>query len=270
MYMFDDELQTDDHIKLNIGSPSLNYGLSLFETIKVYKGRPQLLDEHVKRINGSLKEVGFIHVCDVDSIRNRIDKLLSSVGKEYGAVKLMVVDDIKKCHEIISYSERIYDKSLYESGYKVCVSKCARDENSPLVQHKSSNYGTNIIEYKKAVSEGYNEVIFLNTQGYITEGALSNLFLIKDKVLYTPDVDSGILPGVMRKKVLDIATKLNLNTVEDKLTIDDVYEADELFITNSLMGLMPICEISGKKRDITSYKVSSKLYNELKMALGED
>lgn len=270
MHIFDDVLYTDDHITLKLGSQSLNYGLSLFETIKVYKGSPQLLNQHVERLNGSLKALGLNHICDMDLVRERIVRLLESLNSDMGAIKLMVVEDVDMCHEIITYSNRVYESSLYEDGFSLCISNCTRDENSPLVQHKSSNYGINIIEHRKALREGFNEVIFLNTKGDVTEGALSNIFMIKDNVLYTPDIASGLLPGVMRAKVIEVAKIMNLKVHVGKITSKDLYDADEIFITNSLMGMMPVSRFGSNTKDINEYRVVKDLSDKLKKALGED
>ena len=107
---------------------------------------------------------------------------------------------------------------------------------------KSLSYNENLYEYNKANKEGFNEVVFLNIYGNIAEGATSNIFIIKDKKIYTPMISDGILPGVVRNWVIE-----NFKVCEKHLNKKDLYSADEVFITNSILGIMKVVQFEEKK-----------------------
>lgn len=107
---------------------------------------------------------------------------------------------------------------------------------------KSLSYNENLYEYNKANKEGFNEVIFLNIYDNIAEGATSNIFIIKDKKIYTPKISDGILPGVVRNWVIE-----NFKVCEKHLNKKDLYSADEVFITNSVLGIMKVVQFEEKK-----------------------
>ena len=141
----------------------------------------------------------------------------------------------------------------YKEYYEIAAKQCAEilgDPENPhqldpdfeniwkTVNHLDQNpYNENLYEYNKANKEGFNEVVFLNIYGNIAEGATSNIFIIKDKKIYTPKISDGILPGVVRNWVIK-----NFRVCEKHLDKEDLYSADEVFITNSILGIMKIVQ----------------------------
>ena len=113
---------------------------------------------------------------------------------------------------------------------------------------KSLNYLDNILSKNRAKKNGAEEAIFLNTKGYITEATTSNIFLINDNLLMTPSVECGILPGITRQIVLEIALKLKLKIKCKKILPKEIFKANEIFLTNSLIEIVPVVEIN--KRSI--------------------
>lgn len=144
-----------------------------------------------------------------------------------------------------------YTPEQYSSGIKLHLLPYPRNEQSPLCNIKSTNYLENLLAKEEAISNGCDEGVWLNTQGYLAEGTMSNLFFIKDKTLYTPALTSGCLPGTRRQIILDLARSKNIFTKEGFYTLNDLLSADEVFMTNSLMGLMPVRSLNG-----CSYRVS--------------
>lgn len=120
-------------------------------------------------------------------------------------------------------------------GYVITLSSIRRNETSPLVRHKTFNYGDSILAKRQARAEGIDEPIFCNMQGQLTEGAVSNLFFIKNGRPYTPPVEAGLLPGIIRSYLCQC-----YDVIEKPLYPEDVRTFDECFLTNSLMGLMPV------------------------------
>lgn len=123
-------------------------------------------------------------------------------------------------------------------------------KTSPFTFHKTLNYGDNILEKRAAVNAGINEKIFLNTKGQICEGTVSNIFFVKEKKLYTPTLSCGLLPGILRAYILE-----TYDVKETILYPEDLVTFDECFLTNSLMGIMPLFQIENvvfKERTVTN------------------
>ena len=135
-----------------------------------------------------------------------------------------------------------YSKEDYENGFNLKLSSVLRNPTSNMTYIKSLSYNENLYEYNKANKEGFNEVIFLNIYDNIAEGAISNIFIIKDKKIYTPMISDGILPGVVRNWVIE-----NFEVCEKHLNKKDLYSADEVFITNSVLGIMKVVQFEEKK-----------------------
>lgn len=222
-------IYNDEQIILDEG---ILFGRGVFETILI-KEKPIFLKEHICRLNRGIEllELG-------DKIKEDfLDKEIEKLHLRNKALKVLVSSK----NIILKERDIPYSKEDYKNGFKLKISKVIRNSTSHLVHIKSINYMDNLLENKKAKKEGYNEVIFLNEKGDLTEGSTSNIFLVKDNKLYTPKIESGLLNGIIRKYILK-----NTNCEEVKLTLNDLINSDEVFITNSLLGIMKVISIEDK------------------------
>ncbi|WP_066677592.1 aminotransferase class IV [Clostridium septicum] len=219
-------IYNDEKIILDEG---IFFGRGVFETILI-KEKPIFLKEHICRLNRGIEllELG-------DKIKEDfLDKEIEKLHLRNKVLKVLVSPK----NIILTERDIPYSKEDYKNGFKLKISKVIRNSTSPLVYIKSISYMDNLLENKKAKKEGYNEVIFLNEKGYLTEGSTSNIFLVKDNKLYTPKIESGLLNGIIREYILK-----NTNCEEVKLTLNDLINSDEVFITNSLLGIMKVISI---------------------------
>lgn len=198
------------------------FGMGFFETIKVVNGKPILLKEHLNRINNSLSYFNIDQVV----LENEIFDFIDNNDKKSYALKISVSDDNK----IITTREDPYNHKI-EEKIKLNFARTLRNSTSHMVYHKSFNYMDNILEKRRAKERGFFESIFLNENGYIAEGAVSNIFFIKNEKLFTPKISVGILNGVMR----DFFIK-HFDVEEVFIKPEDLIDFDSGFITNSLMG----------------------------------
>lgn len=198
------------------------FGMGFFETIKIVNGKPILLKEHLNRINNSLSYFNIEQVV----LENEIFDFIDKNDKKSYALKISVSDDNK----IITTREDPYNH-IIEEKIKLNFATTLRNSTSPMVYHKSFNYMDNILEKRRAKERGFFEPIFLNENGYIAEGAVSNIFFIKNEKLFTPKISVGILNGVMR----DFFIK-HFDVEEVFIKPEDLIDFDSGFITNSLMG----------------------------------
>ena len=219
------------------------YGRGCFETILI-SNQPVFLSEHLNRLNLGLMKLGIDKKISIDEVKEHI-------SENNCALKIMVSEK----NTVYEMRNIPYKEEHYEKGFSLKLSKVMRNESSHMTYLKSFNYYDNIIEKRNASREGYDEVIFLNTKGYVAEGAVSNIFFIKGERIITPKVKCGLLNGIIREKVIE-----NFNDVIDEveITYKKAMECDGAFITNSLMGIMWVNSFGDKK-----YKRCS-LYDEVR------
>ena len=133
-----------------------------------------------------------------------------------------------------------YTPENYEKGFTMDVSKVKRNETSPLVYHKTMNYGDCILEKRNATAAGMDERLFLNTKEQVSEGTVSNVFFVRNGVICTPQVSCGLLPGILREYLCETE-----DVEETDIYVQDLKRYQECFVTNSLMGIMPVRQIGG-------------------------
>ena len=211
------------------------YGVGVFETIGVENKQTIFLDEHLTRLEQGLKTLG---VENRNFRRSqaaaRLRELAAAATWRRASVKIIV----SASNITFGLRENPYQEEMYRRGAALKLSDVFRNESSPLTYCKSLNYADNVLEKAKATAEGYDEVIFFNSGNILAEGSVSNIFCVKDGTIYTPAVSCGLLDGVMRRFVLE-----NAKVREAAIIKSQLYAYDEFFLTNSLMGIMPVRSI---------------------------
>lgn len=208
------------------------FGAGVFETIQVTEGKAIFCEEHLKRLQKSLEFLGISQNISKKDIQDYITK---QTEKNF-ALKIIV--SFKNV--LYLKRENPYLHKDRELGLRLCFSKVLRNSSSNMVYHKTTQYYENLLEKKKAKEKGYDEVLFWNERGELTEGAVSNLFFMKGDQLYTPPISCGLLPGIMREKIIE-----TYSVEETVILPEDLVKFDACFITNSLMGVLWVEEIEG-------------------------
>ncbi|MCJ7744564.1 MAG: aminotransferase class IV [Dehalococcoidales bacterium] len=231
------------------------YGFGLFETMRAYEGQVFRLDRHLNRLVYSAEVLGLpIGVTDLKSAvmatiqANQLGdarvRITISIG-EGG-----IVPDPNTCDKptvlILAGHYQPYPEQVYEKGFRAIVSSIRRNSQSPLSRLKSANYLESILARQEARAAGIDEALCLNEKGLLAEASMSNIFLVTNGILRTPGQESGILPGITREVVLELASPLGINTLEHDIRLDELFQAQEASLTNSLMEIMPLTEIDGK------------------------
>ena len=134
----------------------------------------------------------------------------------------------------------------------LCTSKVCRNSTSLMAYIKSTCYYENIIEKEKAIEKGYSDALFFNEKGNLSETSCANIFIVRNDMIFTPRVSDGLLNGIIRRWIID-----NFNVIEKTLTYKELEECDEVFVSNSLMGVMSVSKIDEINYD--ERKVSSKI-----------
>jgi branched-chain amino acid aminotransferase group I len=231
------------------------YGYGLFETMRAYGGKVFGLDRHLERLAGSAATLGI----EVDSpaLKNAVMDTIRANGLSEARIRLTVsigeggtVPDPASCGEptvlVVAREYHPLPYEAYEKGYRAIVSTVRRNSKSPLSAMKSLSYLESMLARQEARAAGVDEAICLNENGFLAEASMSNVFLVNDGALKTPGIASGFLPGITRETVLELAGELGMTTVEDDITLEELLRAEETFLTNSVIEIMPLTEVDGK------------------------
>ena len=144
-----------------------------------------------------------------------------------------------------------YEQMLYDEGMSLVVSNCRRSTSCPISCHKTTNLLKSILLKEEASRKSVHETIILNTDSDVAECVVSNIFMVNGESVVTPSLDKNILPGITRRTVLDICRDSGIPVSEKRFKIEALLKADEVFITNSLMEIMPVSRIEGSKIEKT-------------------
>ncbi|WP_347490398.1 aminotransferase class IV [Desulfoscipio sp. XC116] len=250
-FLCDGELKPAGQFTLHPRDQGLLYGFSLFETMLVKQGRIIMLRQHVQRLAGSAAALGVTVAADGDLLVAGSMAVVKQSGAADGVLRLTVTAGSAEGEPgliFFSIQEGVpYPPGCYARGFLLLTLGWPRNEKSPLVRHKTANYLENILGRREALRLGYDEGIFLNSLGNVAEGTVSNVFVVRQGELLTPPPGAGLLPGTVRQLILELAPAAGYRCREGNFITGDILSADECFVTNSLMGVMPVTGLDGKK-----------------------
>lgn len=214
----------------------VNFGLAVFETILIRDYKPVLLEYHMERMEKSLEYFKIRNKITETEILSYIKENCEGYSQEF-VLKIYISNENK----IFSTRKNNYTKEDYRRGFSLCYSDIIRNSTSPFVYNKTANYGECILEKRNAVAKGYDDSLFCNEKGEVCECATSNIFFVSDKKIYTPHLNCGILPGTIRRMIME-----KNDVKEVHLFPKDIEEMEGAFVTNSIMGIMPITQIQDR------------------------
>jgi branched-chain amino acid aminotransferase group I len=236
------------------------YGYGLFETMRAYSGHLFRPEQHLARLLHSAQLLGLNFPPEnqrFSDLEEALYETLQANNLKDARLRLTISGGVGEMSPYLSpcrastvlitaQSYTPYPSQVYERGFKAITSHIRRNSGSPTSQIKSTSYLDSLLARREAEVAGNNEAILLNEQGFLAEGSMSNLFLISGGVVFTPDKDSGILPGITRQAVLELALSLCLEAIERRITLEELLRADEAFFTNSLVEIMPLSQVDGQ------------------------
>ncbi len=229
--------------KISALCPGFLQGLGVFETIRACHNKIAGLDYHLRRIKSGAAFIGIKIPYSSDGLKRIIYKAISLSGYGDNYIKLAVWKELNDTGILVFVKKyQPYSARKYKQGFKVRVSSLRQCSGNLFSRVKSTNRLLYELSFQQAKQTGFDEAIILNERGYITEASRSNIFFAKGNELFTPSLDCGCLEGVTRKIILEQAKKYKVKIVEGKFTLFDLYKADEAFLSNSLMGVMPLTQ----------------------------
>lgn len=256
--------------KVSVFDHGLLYGDGVFEGIRSYNGLVFKLEEHIKRLYKSAQAIMLKIPLTHPQMVNAVIKTLRANRLRDAYIRLVVTRGIgdlgldpRKCHGkptivIIADKIKLYPEKFYKQGLEIIIANTRRNVLEALSPEiKSLNYLNNILAKVEASKAGVEEAIMLNYNGHVAECTGDNIFIVKKGRLFTPPVTAGILKGITRQAVLDIAERLGIMSAEKTLITDDLFDADECFLTGTAAEIVPVVKIdkmligSGKPGEIT-------------------
>ena len=253
------KLYAKEDARVSVFDHGLLYGDGVFEGIRCYNGTVFKFSEHIDRLYDSAEAIALEIGLTKDELKNAVLDTLKANNLRDSYIRLVVTRGVGKlgldpfnCETpqliIITDTIQLYSKELYEKGLDTIIVNTIRnhpDALNPTV--KSMNYLNNILAKIECIKAGAAEGIMLNKDGYVSECTGDNIFIVKDNELFTPPVSAGILIGITRNVVIELAKEAGTTVREEQLTKDDLYNADECFLTGTAAEIIPVANIDGRK-----------------------
>jgi len=232
----------------------LLYGDGFFDTLRLYGGVPFHLDRHLRRLARSCACFG-IEVClDEAEVRDILGELISRNGLVDASARITVTRGVhtgelglptSSTPTVVVQVRPLVTPTIeqYQQGLRLHVSSVRVDEGHPLAGHKSLNYMAFLAAREEARRQGVDEALVLDTGGRVAEAGTSNVFCVRGGQVQTPTLASGALPGITRETVLGICRSQDIPCAEVSLTLSDLAKSDEMFLTNSLVEIIPVAAV---------------------------
>jgi branched-chain amino acid aminotransferase len=252
------KLEPQEDAKISVYDHGLLYGDGVFEGLRSYSGKVFRLAEHVERLFNSAKAIWLTIPMSQQEMCTAINQTVRANDIVDGYIRVVVTRgagtlglDPNKCSHpqviIIADVISLYPPELYEKGLEIVTVSVMRTHPAALNPRiKSLNYLNNILAKIEGLQAGCIEALMLNHKGEISECTGDNIFLVRKGVLYTPPIDAGILEGVTRQAVIELAEKAGIKVREIPLTKHDVYIADEVFLTGTAAEVIPVVQVDSR------------------------
>jgi branched-chain amino acid aminotransferase len=277
------ELVPEGEAQVSVFDRGFLYGDGVFETLRVYNGTAFRSQAHWDRLRQSASLIRLdIPFTESDYI-DRLERVVSANGLTEAAVRVTVSRGVGPRRFTLNYEQRPttifsarplpgYPEEMYHDGVKIVIAATRR--NSPDALNpaaKSANFLNSVLARAEAEDAGAFEAVMLNAEGFLTEGSTTNLFAVRRNELLTPSLECGVLPGITRATVLEIAPELGIKTAEAMLRPEDMWQADEVFITNSTAEIMSVVEVENQSiGDGMPGKVTQELHEAYRELVKEE
>ncbi len=251
----DGQLLTPEEAKVSVYDRGFLYGDSVFETIRTYGGRPFALEEHVHRLERSSELVGIQLPISPAELTQEIADAIIAAGNAESYARIMITRGtgplgLDPAHVTRPFRVILIEPftrlpvAMYRDGISVIT---YRTERASDAAHgaKVGNYLAGMMALRVARQTGAHEALILDTAGRVTEGTTSNVFIVRGQTIFTPPDDAGILLGITRAKIIELAPRIGLSVKFAPLSVADLSSADEVFLSSSLREILPVVRVDG-------------------------
>lgn len=246
----------DSEAVVSVHDRGFRYGDGVFDTLRVYEGRPFLLERHVARLLNGARALGITPLPDPPTLARLIRELIDRNEPLHAVVRTTLTRGVSPGWDpgeavdptLVAVEQPFsgYPERLYTSGASIVVLNESRLRPAALAPYvKSLSLMAHVQAKREASEQGADEAVLCTEAGFVAEGTVSNIFCVEDGRLRTPPLSDGILQGITREVVLDLARRDGLLTEESSLTPEVLREADEVFLTSTGMEVLPVTRIDG-------------------------
>src|SRR4051812_602422 len=244
--------------KISVFDHGLLYGDGIFEGLRAYGGKVFRLREHIERLYESAKAIWLEIPLSQEKMRDAVNESVRINNIQDGYIRLVVTRgagtlglDPNRCSNpqviIIADAISLYPRELYDNGLEIVTVSVQRTHPAALNPRiKSLNYLNNILAKIEGLQAGCIEALMLNHKGEVAECTGDNVFLVRNGVLFTPPLEAGILEGVTRDAVIEIAQDADIEVRAVPITKHDVYIADECFLTGTAAEIVPVVKVDSR------------------------
>ena len=248
----DGVLYSPDQAKISVFDRGLLYGDSAFEVMRTYGGRPFAERAHLERLARSCERLQIALQPGLQALQLRLARAIAQSGQSECYLRMVVTRGVgplgldlgsgyPPCVVIYALELVVPPETVYEQGIAVGLVHTLRSvDGTPAAGAKTSNYLASMLALDLVKQRGAQEAVILGARGEIVEGATSNLFVVHKGRLATPPASAGILEGITRRTVFELARNAGMACDERELSTDDLYGADEAFITSSIREIVPV------------------------------
>lgn len=245
------EIINEKDATISVFDGGFTHGNGLFETMRAYDGTIFALDRHLDRLYKSAGILGYPNIPGKTVLMDACKNTITANNLGDARLRLTVTagaPDTQKPTILITATPYAgYNEGFYQNGISAIILNGYRTSGDLTTTIKSTSYLSSIMAKRRAESAGYNEAVLVNEKGHIAEGSCTNIFAVKDGYIITPPIEDGLLPGITRDVVIEIAVAHGYHTLQQSLQITNIFDKDELFLTNSLMEIMPLTKLDGNQ-----------------------
>jgi len=246
-----DKLVDIDKACISVTDSGFLYGAGIFETMRSYNGVVFALKDHLDRLFFSAKSLSINNTYDKKFITDAIYKTLRANKLADARLRLTLTggpmsqpEERRPATLLITAAKlQPYPPEYYRNGVLVVLCPFRQNTTEPIYRHKTTNYFSRMLGLRLAHEKRAAEALWFTVDNRLAEGCISNVFLVKDSVLFTPTIKTPVLAGVARKTVCQLALQKSIKLIEKDLSIDDLLAADEIFLTNVIMQIMPVSKV---------------------------
>ncbi|MEL0094851.1 MAG: branched-chain-amino-acid transaminase [Planctomycetaceae bacterium] len=252
-------LYNKEDAKVSVYDHGFLYGDGVFEGMRSYAGSVFRMKEHLDRLWDSAERIQLEIPMTKEEMSDAVNATLAANEIEDGYIRLVISRgegtlglDPNKCPTpnivIITDFITLYPEEFYQNGLEIVTAKTIRNHPGALDPRiKSLNYLNNILAKIEGLAAGCVETLMLNHQGEVAECTGDNIFIVRDGKLLTPPVEAGVLEGITRGAVMELAAGDGIQVMESRMTLDDVYSAAEVFLTGSAAEIVPVIKVDGNQ-----------------------
>lgn len=264
-----------EEARISVYDSGFMQGIGLFETMRTYGSQVFRLPQHLARLASSARQLGWAVIPEAEHLEEHVRQVVTAAGPGELRVRVTVTTGSLRATERETPELTVvataspgarYPDEHYLQGVTVVAPGFVQGRRDPTIGHKTTSYFARLASLREAHARGAFEALWLTDDGGVAEAAISSLFLVNNGRLLTPPLDTPVLPGITRATVLELAAAQHVPVEETAVTLDALRAADEVFLTNSLMEIMPVVRF---EREPIGHEKPGELTRALAVAYGE-